>query len=162
MTLRLAIPLLEDFAALARDMRPDEVEQFVAMSGVGYDAQVAARGFINAAGPKFVLIDPKGMPVLAGGFLPVAPMVSEAWMLGSLATWDQHWRSITRAARRLIDGHLKHDAHRVQIVSLASRTRAHHWYEKALGMQHEGRLRRFCGDGQDAMMHAKVREVRHG
>jgi len=159
MTLRLVYdPNVVDFAVLAHSMRADEIEQFMAMSGVdNYDPEIAARAFINAAGPKFLLVDEHNAPVLLGGFVPVGPGNFEAWMCGTDAGWATHWRTFSRVARKVIDGKLADDARRVQIICLASRTRTQQWYQRALGMRFEGILTAYCGNGADAAMYAKTR-----
>jgi hypothetical protein len=76
--IRLGTPIVEDFAYIARNMRADEVAQFLALTGLPeYVPDVAARGFIATQGPAFVMIDRDGLPVLAGGFQPVRQGVYE-------------------------------------------------------------------------------------
>lgn len=160
MSLRLdCAPNCEDWIVLSHDMRPDEVEQFAAISGLpAYDQQLAARTFITIPGEKFLLVDENNRSVIGGGFMPLWKGVCEAWMAGPLTAWEKHGKAITRAARRLIDAKLAEDAHRVQIACLASRTAAMDWYSRGLGMACEGLKRRYYAGGQDAMMFAKVRE----
>jgi hypothetical protein len=156
-TLQLAVPILEDFGHLARHMRPDEIEQFMAMSGLAeYVPDVAARALSMQGGPTWAVIDDANRAVLVGGFQPVRPGVFEAWLAGTMECWEKHGRAFTRICRREIDALLADGAHRVQITALASRAGAHEWYERGLGMQREGVLRAYCADGQDAIMFARV------
>lgn len=155
---RFAVPMVEDLGYLARNMRDDERDQFAAMVGAGtYDARVAARAYVMTAGPSWVLIDRADRPFAAGGFSEVRPGVWDAWGIGTPEAWVHHWRTITRHCRKAIDDMLAVDAHRVQIVALASRTEAHIWYRRGLGMQEEGYLRGYCADGSDAVVFSKVR-----
>lgn len=154
---RLAVPVCGDWVQLARTMRPDEIAQFEAMTGRDYNADQAAGAFIAAPGIKYALIGADSAAFAAGCFEHVRPGVIETWGVGTLPAWSQHWRAITKVCRRQIDSFLANGAHRVQIVSLASRTAAHAWYERGLGLQREGTLRRYFPDGSDAVMHAKVR-----
>ncbi|MEN5115844.1 hypothetical protein ABE488_00705 [Luteimonas sp. TWI662] len=156
--IRLGHPIVEDFAYLARRMRPDEIEQFLAFGGLHeYDADIAARAFAATPGPSYVFVGADGLPFLAGGFQPLRPGVFDGWLVGTLAGWEAHGFAITRICRRVIDQMLVDGAHRVQIAALASRTAAHDWYERGLGLQREGVLRAYCADGSDAVMFAKVR-----
>jgi hypothetical protein len=159
---RLAVPIVEDFAYLARRMRPDEIAQWLALTGQAeYDPNTAARAFCAMQGVTFCLVDPTGLPIAAGGFEPVRPRVVQTWMVGTMEGWEQHWRAITKHARRLIDGLLTSgEAQRVQTYALASRTQAHEWYARGLGQTFEGTHRRFFADGQDAVVYAKVAD--HG
>ncbi len=156
---RLAVPILEDFAYLARRMRPDEIAQWLAVTGRDtYDANLAALGFASLRGPAFVLVDAQGLPIAAGGLEPVRPKVFECWMLGTMDGWATHWRAITRHARQQIDALLASgEANRVQTYALASRRAAHAWYARGLGQDCEGMHRQFFADGQDAVVYAKVR-----
>lgn len=153
---RVAPPIVADWLLLARSMRPDEVAQFEAMTGRPFDPELAAQGYIAAPGIKYALIDAEGKAFAAGCFEHVRPGVVETWGIGTPEAWADHWRAITKVCRRQIDSFLVNGAHRVQIVSLASRTAAHEWYERGLGLMREGTLRGYFSDGSDAVMHARV------
>lgn len=155
---RLGNPILQDYAYIAARMRPDEIEQLLSFSGLpAYDAEVAARSFMNTDGPAYVMVGRDGLPFLIGGFQPVRAGVFDGWLAGTLDGWETHGLTITRICRRLLDQVLSNGAHRVQIAALASRTAAHDWYERGLGMQREGVLRGYSADGSDAVMFSKVR-----
>ena len=155
---RIGTPILEDFAYLARNMRPDEIDQFVAMTGVGeYNPDIAARCLAAIPGYTWVLVGEDGLPFLVGGFQPIRPGVYEGWLAGTMAGWERHGFAITRICRRQMDALLRTEAHRVQIPALASRTAAHVWYERGLGMTREGRMPGYCADGRDAELFGKVR-----
>lgn len=155
---RLAVPLIGDYAYIASCMRSDEVQQFLAMSGLlEYVPDVAARAWVMTPGPTFALIDRTNRAVAVAGFCPVRPGVYEAWAAAPMEGWDRYWRAFTKACRRRMDELLARDAHRIQICALASRTQAHDWYVKGLKMTREGLHEKFCADGSDAVMFARVR-----
>jgi hypothetical protein len=157
-SLRLAAPILEDFGHLARNMRPDEIDQFLALSGLSeYVPDVAARAFALTGGLVWAVVNDANRAVLVGGFQPVRPGVFDAWLVGTMENWAAHGRAFTRICRRQIQALLADGAHRVQIAALASRTGAHEWYQRGLGMQREGVLRGYCADGQDAIMFARIK-----
>lgn len=154
--LRLARPVLEDFAYIAKRMRPDEIAQFLAVSGLReYDADIAARAYAMTAGPTFALIDAHNMPVILGGFVPKRRGVFEAWLAGSMDAWGKHWFRITRECVRQMDNLLTLNAHRIEVCALASRVDTHAWYER-IGFRREGTLTAYCADGQDAIMFART------
>lgn len=156
--LRLAVPLVEDYAYIAKRMRPDEIEQFLAMSGLStYVPDTAARAWSASTGPTFALIDRDNRPVAVAGFEPIRAGVYEAWAAASMEGWARYWRAFTKTCRREMDRLFANGAHRIQICALASRTQAHGWYEKGLRMQREGVHARFCADGSDAVMYARTR-----
>lgn len=150
----LAAPIVEDFAYLARRMRPDEIAQHVAAHGDdAYCPNAAVKRFLSTPGPCWTFVGEDGLPVAAGGFAPLRRGVYEAWLLGTMERWDSHWYPMTRLFRRMIRDMLREGlAHRVQVTALASRTAAHEWYERGLGMQWEAHLKGYCADGQDAIM----------
>ena len=155
--LRLAHPLLDDVAYLARRMRSDEVQQFLALSGLTeYDADIAARAIASIPGPTYAVLE-GDRPVLLGGFDPLRRGVYEAWLVGTDEAWAKHGHAFTRICRRAIAQILHSDGHRVQVCALSSRTAAHDWYQRGLGMKFEGVQKRFVANGDDIHLFAKVR-----
>jgi hypothetical protein len=151
-------PILTDYAYLAERMRPDEIDQLCAFTGWDqYVPDRAARLWASTPGEQVVLLGADKRALGLGGLTPIAPGVMEAWSVSTLEAWDTHWRTITRVCRRQIEDALATTAHRVQVISLASRTRAHEWYERGLRLKHEGTLRRYTTDGRDAVIFARVR-----
>ena len=143
---------------LCQDMRPDEIEQYVALTGAeSYNPEVAARGFMNTGGVKFTLVDEHHDPLVAGGFEEIIPGVWQSWMVGNMDGWATHWRTITKGCRWVMDGLFEMGARRLQTTALASRTDAIRWYERGLGMQREGTWRNFGAKGEDVACFARVR-----
>lgn len=151
--------MIEDIAYLARNMRPDEIEQDLAVTGAAeYDPQQAILRMAMVAGPK-VLVLADNVPVVAGGFWQVRPGVWEGWQLGTMAGWSAHWRTITKVTRRLNDEWLaRPDVHRLQLYGLAGREKTFEWYERSLGYRREATLSRYCANGADAVLFARVKE----
>jgi len=156
---RLARPILDDFCFLARRMRPDEIAQYLAMTGADeFDSDAAARAMAASRGATFVGVDAANKPIMAGGFEPLRPGVFELWAVGTTEGWEKHWRTITLTCNRLIRDTFAGGAHRVQIVALASRTQAHDWYERGLKLRREGEHPGFFADGQAGITFARVKE----
>lgn len=152
--------LVEDLAYLARRMRPDEIEQDLAMTGATeYDPESAIIKMAAVNGPKFVILD-DGVPVVAGGFWQVRPGVWEGWQLGTLDGWAKHWRTITKVTRRLNDRMLaRREVHRLQLIGLAGRDKTFEWYERSLAYRREAILHRYCANGADAVMFYRTKET---
>lgn len=150
----------EDLAYLARNMRPDEVEQDMAFSGTGvHDVDSAILRMVNVDGPKFVMLA-DGLPILGGGFYCIRPGVWEGWQAGTVPGWDRYWRSITKITRRINDKMLADPSvHRLQLCAMAGRDKTFEWYERSLGYRREATLRRYCASGVDAVMFARVKEA---
>lgn len=155
--LRLATPLVDDFCYLARRMRADEVDQFLALTGMDeFNSDVCARAAVLSNGPNWALLGPDDRPLFLGGFCPLRPGVYTAWAMGTPEAWTQHWHAITRVCRRAIRDLFASGAHRVEVLSLASRTEACAWYRDGLGMRFEGTHLRASAFGQDLVTYAKV------
>lgn len=153
--IRFGPALLADLVFIAQRMRPDEVAQWCALTGRGYSADAMVRALANL--PADVLVGRDNMPVLAGGIDTLRPGVGEAWMIGTLDGWAQYGVAITRWGRKILTSALASGFHRVQTVALESRTAAHEWYERGLGMRREAVLPGYFADGQSGVMFAKTR-----
>lgn len=156
--IRLGVPIVQDFAYIAANLRPDEIEQYLALTGLPeYVPDVAARSLVASPGSQFVMVSRDSLPVLVGGFCPVRAGVYEGWLAGTTQGWSNHWRAMTKVCRGLMDDLLANGAHRIETFALASRTQAHAWYERSLLMQREGVLRGYFADGQDAVVFARIK-----
>ncbi len=153
---RIAYPMLEDFGHIARHMRPDEIDQYLALSGMdSYFPDMAARFLAATPGQVWLMVDETNLPFLVGGLIPIRKGVYEAWLAGTMEGWEKHGFAITRFCRKQVDDLLKTEAHRVHVVSLAGRNHAHEWYERGIGMKREGVLKGYFSNGADAVMFAK-------
>ncbi|MGH8032030.1 MAG: hypothetical protein ACREO8_06600 [Luteimonas sp.] len=156
--IRVAVPLVQDYARIAASLRPDEALQFAAFTGMSrYEPNILARALIATPGPAYALIDRNGEAVAIGGFERLREGVWDTWGIGTLEGWSKHWYAITRESRRQMEHVFNSGAHRIQIIAHASRTDAHAWYARGLRMQYEGVLRGYCANGDDAVVYAQVR-----
>lgn len=159
----LVTPTLSMFEFVARHMRQDEIEQYLALTGAPkYDVQEAALSFAAAGGVKFGLADDNGMPYCIGGYEARGPHVWQSWMMGTDAGWEKHWRTITKSTLWLIQQLLDGGANRLQTNCLASRVDAIKWYEDSLKMQYEGTFREYGVNGEDVACYAITRTSWYG
>ena len=148
-----------DLIWLCDRMRPDEIEQYLALTfAEKWDPEVAARGFMNTGGMKFTVLQNDGLPAAAGGYEEVQPGVWQSWMVGTPEGWAEQWRSLTKATRWLMDGLIEQGARRLQTTALASRECAIEWYERSLRMTREGTMRGYGRQGEDVAMFARLAE----
>jgi hypothetical protein len=155
-SVRIAYPMLEDFGHLARNMRPDEIDQYLALSGMDeYVPDIAARFLASTPGYVWLMVDENNLPFLVGGLIPIRKGVYEAWLAGTMEGWAKHGLAITRFCRKQVDNVLKTDGHRVYVVALTGRHQAHAWYERGVGMKREGVLHGYFSNGADAVIFAK-------
>lgn len=142
---------------LCRVMRTDEREQLHAFFDMSEDEWPAL--FLGKMGPRYTVVDDKGVPQVAGGWETVSDGVMQSWMLCAEGAWDTHWRSITKASRWVMDQLLSHGVRRLQTTALASREKACEWYVNGLLMRPEGVWRQYCRQGQDMACFARTRGV---
>lgn len=154
-------PSLEDICYVADNMRQDEIEQHLSITGKTeyYPNEFVARVLDFMGEIRFGMYDNDGVPYCIGGYTEVSPMVWQTWMMGTQEGWEKNWRSITKLSKRTMDNLLDSPiCHRIQCYSLHSRHKTHEWYRRGLGMEFEGiRYKRFA-DGQNAACHIKIKE----
>jgi hypothetical protein len=160
--MRLVTPTMLDLLRLAAAARPDEIAQYEALVGEKWNVDQVANGHFNRSGVKFTLVDDSDNPIVAGGYDMVGPQVWQSWMIGTSASWDAHWRSITKATRFLMDDLLANGARRLQTSALADRAMACKWYVKGLKMTPEGIMRGYGVNGEDVATFARLRERTDG
>lgn len=135
----------------------DEREQYEAFTGERFSAEeLAARLFVSP-GPKWTVMA-GDEPIMVAGFNEIRDGVWQDWAVTTPEAWTLHWRTVTKMGRRVMDEMLQSGAHRLQCVSLASRTQAHRWY-RPLGLEQEGTLRGYGVNGEDAIMFSRLRTL---
>lgn len=165
---QLEVPTLRDLIVLCSQMRPDEIEQYLALTGAEtFDFERAAVGMYSIPGVKFVLTNASGQLLVAGGFEEVRPRVWRSWMTGTMDAWSGHWRSITEASRFVMDCLFEDGAQRIETWALADRAGACRWYEQGLRMSRDGVLPNYAADGRDVVIYSRTinqirQEAHHG
>lgn len=150
-------PTLLDFIKVCLQMPEDERKQIEAISGQPYDIDSIAAGNFTVLGPKWVFKDENDEPVVVGGFVPQRPGVWRDFMLTTPAAWEKHWYSVSRNCRRAMDAMLvSKQAHRLECIAHASRTKAFEWY-RLLGYNKEAVLHGYNADGSDAVIFSRVK-----
>lgn len=148
-------PLLLDLVQVLAQVSESERAQYRAKTGVELDVDIAAAQIYLQPGPKWVATD--GLtPIAVGGFTPVSPGVWRDWMANTPDAFGKHWRAISKHARRVMDGMLAQEAHRLECVVLASRTEVVDWYG-FLGYRFEGTMRHAGAQGEDFALYSRVR-----
>jgi len=142
-------PSLMVLEYLCARARPDEVDQYEAITGRDYDPEAAAVAFWSGGKWALAVAHPDGRPAAAGGYEQVSEGVWQSWMVGTPEGWAEMWIDIHRATRflteALVDSGL---ARRLQTNALAERKQAHEWY-KRLGLKYEGTMVGLAHDGRD-------------
>ena len=150
-------PMALDFIIVSHQATADQIEQWEAMTGHAWDHESCALGMIQTNGPKWVIKTLDHRPIAVAGYHQERPGVFRDFLISNEEAWaDGNWQALTRHARKAMNAMLNNGAHRLECVSLSSRTKAHRWYA-ALGMKAEGTLHGYCASGEDAIMFARVR-----
>jgi hypothetical protein len=153
-------PSMLDFLKIAARMPDDERKQIEAASGEPYDIDGVAVGNYCAPGPKWV-IKADEVPLVVGGFVLQRRGVWQDFLLTTPEAWVDHWFSVTRVCRRLMDAMLQSgQAHRLQCIVPVLRMEGHPklwgWYE-VLGYHKEGLHHGYYASGADAYSFARVK-----
>jgi len=150
-------PFLIDFLIVAQQMTDDQRNQLEEMTGEKYDAERAAVAAFTTPGPKWVFKTDEGQPIAVGGYAPQRPGVWRDYMLTTDEAWSPtYFGAVTRRCVRIVEAMLKSgEAHRLECISLASRTKAHDWY-RIVGLHKEGVLHGYAASGADAIIFARV------
>ena len=154
---RLERVTLRDLILLCAQMRQDEIDQYMAMTGATeFDFERAAVGFYQTSGVRFLLVNAEGHALAAGGFQEVRPMVWRSWLIGTDAAWTDHWRSITEASRFVADFLFEDGAQRIEDYMLADRTGSAKWCVHGLRMRLDGVLPNYAADGRDVAVYSRT------
>ena len=158
MTMNIVKPTLYDLLYLCAHARQDDRAQYEAIMGIPWNVDMVAADHFNRQGVKFALLDVDGTPLAAAGWdLTCSPGVWNSWMVGTDKGWDEHWRSITKACRSVMECMFSDgSAHRLETQSIQSRNKACLWYMRGLKMQYEGTRNGVCKNGESILMYARV------
>jgi hypothetical protein len=154
-------PSVEDLCQVAENMREDEIEQFLSVTGLKeYDPNEFVRVMLDCMGEiRFALYDDNDMAYCIGGLVEVRHKVWQTWMMGTEEGWRDHWKSITKLSKRVINDLINSDlCHRVQCYSLHNRHKTHEWYRRGLGLEFESVTHKFFADGQNAVCYIRIKE----
>jgi hypothetical protein len=156
--MRLFKPSLADLLVLAYCPRQDEVQQYEAIYGRKWEADAVAHDLYGRPGVKFCLRDENDSPICAAGFDQISPGVWHDWMIGTQDGWDNHWMTITKAGRKIIDTLFEDGAVRIQTAAIESRALACKWYVKGLKMRYAGTVPGYAANGDNVVLYERLRE----
>ncbi len=145
----------KDIIYVSRHARDVDRRELCATSQVDDVMQFVAKTLV-IPGPAFCCIS-NGVPVAVGGIALHSPMVGTAWMWGTDA-FPSVAVLITRFCKAMINGLIADEStNRVQAFSADFHTESHRWL-KAIGMTHEGTMRKYGKDGEDFYIFSVVKE----
>lgn len=158
MSLVLRDPNLMDTALCAMRLIDEDKGQWYEFTGQPFDADAVALECWNYPGPKWAICDETGMALAVAGCRRLRPHVYQSWFLSGQELWA-HGAKVTEVTRGVMLGMLDDGAHRIETLSLATRKKAHSWYE-AVGLHYEARFDNYCVSGADAVQHVICRSAR--
>ena len=158
MSIYMAKPTMVDILRICHDARPEEIEQYEAVTGLVWECDDVVSALYNKVGVKFAFMD-GNVPFSVGGWDPVIDGVWQSWMIGTVDNWAKYWRSITKLSRRTVDFMFSDpDTRRLQITALSSRTKACEWFVRGMKFQYESTMKCFGVGGEDISIYVKFRE----
>lgn len=153
-------PSLADVWQICANLRPDEIEQYMALSFQDrWDFEEAARRFDRKGGHKICLFADDGSPIIVAGWEPLVPGTFDGWMIGTEEGWKKYGLAITRVTKWGMDYLMASGARRLQIVTLAHRQGACEWYERGLKMREEGTQAKYGRHGEDVATFVRLRSA---
>lgn len=150
---------LLDLHHICRNLPDDERVLWEDLTGDEFNVDEIAATMFGLNGMHWVFATENDIPVAAGGLIRQRPGVFRTWFFATQVAWDHHGKELTEAVRDLIQRVLDRQlAHRIETVTLASRSRARSWY-KRIGLTEEATLRGYTVTGADAVMCVVTRSV---
>jgi len=151
-------PNVCDLLPVCFDLAPDERDQYEALFGKPYVPEEVAATLCLQEGPSW-FVSLNDQPLAAAGFTMIRPKVYDCWMLATPAVWAHH-KVLTAYVDQAMSAMLETGtAHRLQCIALASRLRAHAWYQRCIGLAPEGTLRGYGCRGEDAILFSRVKAI---
>ncbi|MGI9303739.1 MAG: hypothetical protein ACR2RB_13715 [Gammaproteobacteria bacterium] len=135
------------------DLLPQEWDELRALHGP--IDKLDLMDWVMARQLGFTISNADGEVVMLIGADWLRSGVIRTWSL-STTRWPAHVKTVTRDVRRMLNIMIDNMAvHRIEIMSLATRTDAHRWFER-LGFECEGTLRRYGIDARDFKLFSRV------
>jgi hypothetical protein len=156
-------PKLTDYLRVCLALPEDERQQYAAMAGAPFDAEIVAAALMLASGPKWTIYDGRKYAIAVGGYLEERPGVWRSWMAATDECWTpENAEGVTAICVGAMQSMFyDHGAHRLETVCLATRKRARSWYTRHLGLKYEGLLRQAGVGGEDVAIYATTRDAIH-
>jgi len=155
-------PTLVDFLTICKFARPEEIEQYEALTGLEWDVESVVNHLFNKPGLKFAIVE-GNVAITVGGWEPIISGVWQSWSVGTAKYWEKYWRSITKFSRRSADYVFAAEGtRRLQIAILASRTKPCEWCVRGMKFTYESTLRGFGVGGEDVAMYVRLKEQSDG
>jgi hypothetical protein len=157
--MKLADLTYRETLAIAAALPEDEQAVYAALVGCAYDAESAARHCFRTTGPKWCMLDNADKPIVACGGILQRPHVYQTWFLATHAAWTEHGAAVTNLSAELIRVMLADGgAHRIETVTLASRSKARRWYDR-IGLRYESTMPGYGARGQTFVTYAATRNL---
>lgn len=156
MSLVLRDPNLLDTALCAVNLIEADRAQWIEFGGPHYSsADAIALECWNYPGPKWAICDETGMALAVAGCRRMRPHVYQSWFLSGNELWA-HGKAVTAVTRKVMQGMLEDDAHRIETLCLASRKDARSWYVQ-VGLHFEAEFQNYGVSGAAAAQYAIYR-----
>lgn len=156
MSLILRDPNLVDTALCAMNLLQTDRDQWLEFGGLDYSSVDAiALECWGYPGPKWAICTEDGMPLAVAGCRRMRQHVYQSWFLSGTELWT-HGKAVTDITRKVMLEMLARDAHRIETLTLASRTEARSWYE-SVGLHFEAEFPNYGISGAAAAQYAITR-----
>jgi RimJ/RimL family protein N-acetyltransferase len=150
---------LRIFERVAADITLDDRATYLAMTGATFEPDDAAARLWLDPRPRriWTFWETVGnFPAAVGGYVLERPGVWTSWFMSTPDAWKRG-RQITEAVAACVRHMLEEEgAHRLETVTLATRTSAREWYER-IGFSYESTARKASASGEDLVTYVAIR-----
>lgn len=156
-------PMLLDYLLVASMLPTEERELYTALTGEDYHHEFVAHGLFGAGqggriASWYFDIDGETPPIALGGYIRARPGVWQSFFMAREEAWAP---GVGRELTELVAGCVQWmfqntDAHRLETVTLVTRTRARAWYER-IGLHYEATMCKYCANGEDAVLYVATK-----
>lgn len=128
---------LQHLLYLCDHIREEEKDQYVMTYKKPFNAKEFANHCWTVPGPKFTVFREADIPCAAGGVAYLGSGTFGLWIASTPQSWEFQAKSVTKAAKWLVDAAFEQGARKVITYELESRAAAMDWLERSLGMKRE-------------------------
>lgn len=150
-------PTLVDIISVCNNMHPEDLKEQESRLWESYDAEACAIQTYSLNGYKWCAFNQDNMPMIIGGLHHSEPTCANAFMFSDKRAQKRDWAQFDIFIRKLLSRVFEQTGiNRIEILSLAEKTKAHDWFMK-LGFKRRCLIEKKGKHGEDFIMFDMVK-----